>query len=144
MIDEKTKEGIAALSITELAALLKQTKEEHEALDRTAKDKKEIYEYLRLQVVPDKMDDMGVSSMNIDGIGRLGVTSDAYVSVKAGQKEMLYNWLKEHEFEDLIVPTVNGSTLKAFIKEQNGLGNPIPDDTIVNFTPYSRASITKK
>jgi hypothetical protein len=49
--------------------------------------------------------------------------------------------MHDNGFEDLITEVVNASTLKAFIKEQLDMGNPVPDDTVIRYDPYTRASV---
>jgi hypothetical protein len=86
-------------------------------------------------------DDM--QSIKISGIGRLGLTNDARVSVASGMKYELHQWLEENGFEEVIQPSVNSSTLKAFIKEQKREGNPTPSEEVINYLPFLRASLTK-
>lgn len=102
------------------------------------------YDNYRTVTVPDLMNEAEVSSINIKGIGRLGITEDAYASIKAGMKEDAYKWVIETEGdESLIQATINSSTLKAWLKEIMRQGEvEIPED-LFNFTPYQRATLTK-
>lgn len=105
------------------------------------------YDVLRLEVIPALMEAQNIERQVIkfdnDYTGRLGLTSDAYVSVKKGCKDDFFAWLKKNKFGSLIIPGVNSSTLKAFVKGRITSGKPIPDK-LLNVTPYTRASITKE
>jgi len=97
---------------------------------------------LRLQLIPAAMETAGIENVRIEDLGRLGLAGDMYVSVKAGCNDKFLAWLNKHKLGDLAKPTVNSSTLKAFVKARKLAGKPLPDD-LLNITPYTRASITK-
>ncbi len=103
------------------------------------------YDEYRCKTVPDLMNDAEINSITIKGIGRLGLTEDAYASIKKDMKEEAYAWVEEIEGDrSLVVETINSSTLKAWLKEIQKQGEvDIPED-IFSFTPFQRASITKK
>lgn len=96
---------------------------------------------LRLHVIPVEMENQGIESVRIVGIGRLNIREEA--SCKTLDKPALFDWLRENGLQDIITEVVNASTLKAFIREQLKEGNPIPNDEIVDFSTYRVASITK-
>jgi hypothetical protein len=140
---ELVNESYSGKSVPEMAAMMKELKERAEKADRIAKDLKAELDHVRTNIIPDAMDDLGVSSMNIKGVGRLTITGDARVNTVGGMKEALFEWLNENDFSELITEVVNASTLKAFYKEQKEAGNPLPPEDVVRYEPFSRASITK-
>lgn len=97
---------------------------------------------LRLQLIPAAMEEAGIENVRIEDLGRLGLSGDMYVSIKAGCNEQFMAWLKKNKLGDLAKPVVNSSTLKAFVKARKLAGKPLPDD-LLNVTPFTRASITK-
>jgi hypothetical protein len=101
------------------------------------------YDVLRLEVIPERMDSEGIENLRVEGIGRVSLTGDMFVGVKPGAREELYEWLKANRLGDLIQATVNASTLKSFVKRRIKDGNPYPTE-LLNVTPITRASITKK
>ena len=121
-------------------ATMGERKEEAEA-QLTAINKE--YDYLRMNLVPKLFDNMGVSNMNMPGLGRVGLTSDIYASIQAGMKDEAYVWLDDIGSGDLVSKTVNSSTLKAFLKRRLLSGDDVPD-TLFKITPFTRASITRK
>lgn len=100
------------------------------------------YDVLRFELVPGKMDEMGIENIKYDDIGRVSLTADLLVSTKPAEKAGLFGWLKKHKLGDLIQPSINSSTLKAFVKGRMKEGKPYPSD-FLNITPVTRASITK-
>lgn len=101
-----------------------------------------LYDFLSIHVVPQRMEDEDMESTKIAGIGRVNLRPDMWTQTL--DATMLAEWLKENDMGDLLKEQVNGSTLKAYIKEQlkkrDGL---VPPDTLVKITPYTRAVITK-
>ncbi len=102
------------------------------------------YDEYRTKTVPDLMNNAEINSITIKGIGRLGLTNDAYASIIPGKKEEAYQWVTETEGDNsLIQETINSSTLKAWLKEIIKQGEfEIPED-LFNFTPFQRATLTK-
>ena len=93
------------------------------------------------EVIPDRMAEEGLRGIPLTDGSRLELRSYAFCSVKAGQKENLFNWLSDHDHGDLISEVVNPSTLKAFIKEQLEAGNEVPPDDVVSYDPYVEATL---
>jgi hypothetical protein len=87
------------------------------------------------------MEAMGVSSMNIKGLGRLTVTADLDVTVKAEDRESVYGWLSENGHGDLVVNYVWPQTMKAFVKEAMRNGEELTD--LIAIRPFTRASVTR-
>lgn len=101
------------------------------------------YDVLRYEAIPEKMDEEGMEKgPTYEGIGRLSLTADMFVSVKAGAKVELINWLDEEGLGDIAQRTINSSTLKAWVKDRVEKAQPIPQECL-NITPVTRASLTK-
>ena len=128
--------------IATLARAMQAVKQQKEKMEDDLKLLNAEFDVLRLEIIPNCCEDQGVEGMKIEGVGRLGLTADMNVSVKSGMKEQLFAWFKKSRLGDLIQPTVNASTLKAFVKDRVKAGKPIPDD-LLNVNPFTRASITK-
>ena len=128
-----------------LEAMAHEMKEVRERLDNTKAESSELqkqWDDLRKVHIPNKLEELGIESARITGVGTVSERTDAYCSVPAANRQALYEWLEAHDHGDLITDTVNSSTLKAFMKEQIMLGHEVPDD-IVNFNPYTYVAITK-
>lgn len=128
------------LSAVEVAALMKELHEANERADRVKKDIGKVYDHVRTLTLPDKMDDEGLDSMKVQGVGRVTITSDLRATIV--DKPAGYRWLEEHGYGDLISETVNASSLKAVLRRMIRDGQEVPDD-IFKVSAFNRASITK-
>lgn len=97
---------------------------------------------IRFSALPDAMDSEGIARVAIKGVGTVSLYPDVRASIRASTREEAWNWLKENGFSDLLMTTVNSSTLKAWAKEQLNEGVEIPDD-LFSIAPYTYAKITK-
>jgi len=131
------------LSAADLARHMKTVRTDLDAADTVKKALQKRFDFLRLQVIPTAMEDEGLGSFNLDGIGRIGLTSDIYASIVSGKKKEAYQWLEDNQHGDLIQPTVNASSLKAAIKQILKKGEEVLPEELFKVTPFSRASITK-
>ena len=129
-------------SVPELAAHLKSLKER---LDDAAADKtllQKQFDYLSIQVLPDRMDEENISSVVVPDVGRLQMKSDIRCNVLAANREAVQKWLIDNGHGSMVNPTINSGTFKAFVKERMKEGKEYPVD-LVNVEPYSRASVVK-
>jgi len=131
-------------SLLQLAEVMNDVRREldHAKAIKTALQKK--YDALRLNLIPTAMDEDGISNVTIEGIGRLGLTSDIYASTPASKRDESWEWFRNHGHGDIIRETINAGTLKATLKAIMKKGDTeIPED-LFKITPYTRASITKR
>lgn len=143
MLDDSEIEMYEEMSLMQLVSAQKEADEKLKDALNEVKKHRRILDSLRKHVLPDRLNEMGLQNATFPGIGRVSLRNDAYVSTRADQKPQLLEWLDENDFGELITATVNASTLKAFIKEQDGLGNPVPSEEIISYTPYQYTSVTK-
>jgi len=130
------------MSVTELARSLRDLRKELDDAAAAKTDLQKKYDYLSIEVIPDKMSEEDIRSMNIDGVGRLESSSDIRCSVPAANKEAMQQWLIEHGHKSMMSPTINASTLKAFVKEMIKNNGEWPED-LLKVHHYSRAKIVK-
>lgn len=74
------------------------------------------------QVVADRWDKEGITSMNVEGLGTFSAQTKLYVS--APDKETYHQWLKDNNLESLIQPTVAPKTTEALVRERLEEGLP--------------------
>jgi hypothetical protein len=130
------------MSISQLAAQLRDFKQ---ALDKIGSMKTELqkmYDYLSIEVLPDRMDEEGIDTIKVKNVGRLQTSSDIRCSVPANNKDEVKNWLRENGHGSMISEAVNASTLKAFVKEMMKENKPYPEH-LLNIHAYSRATVVK-
>lgn len=130
------------MTITQLAKELKAVKAELESADIYKSALQKVHDRLAKVVLPERMDEEDISTIKIEGIGRIQKKTDIYCSCPAHSREALQQWLNDNGHGSLVSTTVNASTLRAFIKEQMKAGSPIPDG-LLTITPYQLVSIVK-
>ena len=129
--------------ISALARKMAQVQKRKEELEDSLKEANAAFDVLRLELIPKRMEEQGdLQSMTIRNLGRLSLTPDVHVSIKAEMKDRLFAWLKKRRLGDLMQTTVNSGTLRAFVKDRTKNGKEIPI-ACLNVSPYIRASITK-
>jgi hypothetical protein len=142
MTDEARPMEYSEMNLQELIKIQAELSFQRDELkDRVTALNKKI-DLLRNSIIPDKMEDEGIDSIKITGVGRVSLYPMTQVSVRNGKQPELQEWLKSQDAQDLIKPTVNASTLKAYINERIRSGEDYPDD-IINFNAFSQARITK-
>ena len=130
------------LTILELAQAQVDAKAEIDALGKVKTEWQKKFDHLRLFRIPEQMENEGINSVNLEGIGRLSTQGNIYAGIMKDKKDEAYDWLRDNGHGDLINGTVNSSSLKAFLKECMRNGEAFPDD-LFKATPYMMATITK-
>lgn len=131
-----------SVSLVDLVHAMSTIQNRKEALEDQLKIINKEYDFLRITKIPAKMEEDGVDRINVTGIGRVSLTADMHVSVKADQKSEFFTWLRDNGRGDLLTENVNPSTLKAAVKKMFRDGEDVPD-TLLNVSPFTRASITR-
>jgi hypothetical protein len=138
-IDYMLYEG---MTLQQVAARMQELKNKlDEATDIKTSLQKE-YDHVRMNVIPGILDDQGVSTITLDDIGRISLTSDIFASIPSEFKDQAWDWLRENGHGDIIKETINAGTLKAVLKAVITKGEQLPEG-LFKVTPFSRASITK-
>jgi len=130
------------MSLMELIREMRRVQLAKDDTEAELKRHNKVFDFLRITKVPQMMEDEGIRNLNVEGVGRVSLTADMHVSIKEGQKETFYEWLRDNGRADLIQPNVNPSTLKATVKNMVKEGEVVPEE-MLNVSPYTRASITK-
>jgi len=128
--------------LVELVHAMSTMQNRKEALEDQLKIVNKEFDFLRITKIPAKMEEDGVDRINVTGIGRVSLTADMHVSVKADQKSEFFTWLRDNGRGDLLQENINPSTLKAAVKKMFREGEEVPD-TLLNVSPFTRASITR-
>ncbi len=98
---------------------------------------------LNNEVIPKAFEREGLKSLTSERLGyRVTVTDAVRASVRKGQKVAAYEWLRGHDLGDLIVETVNASTLSATARVMLEEGHELDDD-LFNVALMKQTSMTK-
>lgn len=137
---ELWQKEIEHLELVDLVKLMASIRRELDDTREKAAELQRKWDFLRIESIPPKMEEEGLESARISGVGTLSLAADAWIGTK--DQSALFQWLEANGHGDLITETVNASTLKAFMKECLRNGEEIPDEEVVKFTPYTYAKIT--
>lgn len=116
--DLKENEEYDDLKLSEQARVIKELKTaigDIESIKRLFTSK---YDYITMNVVPDKMDEEDIRTISYDGVGRLQTSAVIQCSVLKGNQDKLKDWLIEHNHSSIIKDTINSSTLKSWVRGQ--------------------------
>lgn len=106
-----------------------------------------LYDTLRFTTVPNLMDGDGITTIGVEGVGKVHLQDD--VSVKTEDKPALMAWLTENDLEDMITEQVNAQTLAAFVRRrikeagEKKQAPVLPGEKIITIKPLVRAVITR-
>src|SRR5690554_5091735 len=78
----------------DIAHRMLELRNEIASAELAVKTLKSELDVIRLRVVPTRFAEDSTTSMRIEGIGRISLTSDAYCTVLPGQQEQLFDFLK--------------------------------------------------
>lgn len=126
----------------QLAREMKKLLTEKENLTFAAHICQKRLDEIRLTELPEAMDNAGFEKMTIADVGTVYIRADLFASIPAAVKEEARAWLVDNGHGDLISTTINGSTFRAWCKEQIKMGEQLPDN-LFKVTPYTMAVITK-
>ena len=129
----------------DLAKLAKEMvliREQHTELKQKAAYLWAIHENLAKTIIPERMEEMGIGTVNITGVGRLEIRNEASCSIPAENKEEVYAWCNDNGYGDLIQGTINSGTFKAQVKKWIKEGEEFPLE-LIKFNPYDNAVIVK-
>lgn len=132
----------AGKTTLELIHAMAETKADKESREEELKVVNKEYDFLRLKAIPTKFEDEGIEVLKVEGVGRVSLTGDMYVSMIKPAFTQFKEWLRDHGSESLVVETINASTLKAAVKQWIKKGEE-PPEQFLKVTPFTRASITK-
>ena len=140
---EQVRASFGNMSVAEIAAAQAEAKQNYEAKKAESTAAKDYHDFIQQVILPEKMEEEDLEGIKVPGVGRVNLRGEMYCSVKKGMAPDLEKWLVEHGFEDMIKPSINSSTLKAFVKEQMGKRDGEYPEEVLNITPYTMAVITK-
>ena len=109
MIEELMAEGMEAraarhanMKLAEIAAEYKAIKEALEEAGEVKTALQKISDSYSKHILPTRMEEEGIETVRIEGIGRLQTKSDIYCSCPAPNREALQDWLVDHGHGSLI------------------------------------------
>jgi hypothetical protein len=130
------------MSVSELAGNLRKLKSALEEIGELKTKIQKSYDFLSIDVLPERMDEEGIQTLKIKDVGRLQMSSDIRCTVPAANRDKVKDWLTENGHGSMVSETINASTLKAFVREMMKEDKEWPKE-LLKVTPYSRATVVK-
>ncbi len=129
-------------SLRDLVLEMRDLRDAHTIAKANASSLWAEHEKLAKVTIPEAMEAAGLTSIVLDGIGRLEIRHDASCSIPKDRKEEVYAWMANNGYEDLIVGTINSSTFKAQVKKFMKDGEDFPFE-LINFNPFDNAVLIR-
>lgn len=128
------------LELDQAVEVFNQLNKELEEITEKKTEIQNRYDFVRRAIIPRLMEDKDITSAKFSNIGRgVRIQDEFFVSSREDQREALYQWLVDHGEADMIKPTVNSSTLKAFVSRAMKEGKEYPADHVnVSIVPTAR------
>lgn len=115
-------------SLASVCALYDAVRNLDEQLDEVKKTLGKALQSLSVAVLPQKFQEEGVSTLTMKELGAR-FTVNTRITASMTDKERAMEWLREGGHGDIIVPTINSSTLSKFASEYVlEQGQDLPDD----------------
>lgn len=128
--------------LREIAARMKALQTDKEKLEKQLTDINIELDDIRVRKIPTMMESLGLKNVTFEGLGRVQLASDLYLSTKEGKKEEAMQWLRDTGHTGMITESYNASSMKALIRRLLVDGAEVPTE-LFNITPFTRASIVK-
>ena len=112
--------------MTELARDFMDLNDRKEDLEDSLKFLNKELKFLRETTIPEYMSDNDIEKVTVEGVGTVYTQTKMYASVNAGDREALYEALRESGNEALVKDWVFPATLTAFCKEAIENGQDVP------------------
>jgi hypothetical protein len=128
--------------LREVAARMKALQAEKESLEKLLADVNIELDDIRVRKIPTMMESLGLKNVTFEGLGRVQLASDLYLSTKEGKKEEAMQWLRDMGHQGMITESYNASSMKALVRRLLVDGAEVPDH-LFKITPFTRASIVK-
>ena len=77
------EEKYAGMTTIEVIRAMDKLSGEKESIEDELKEINKEYDFLRLNLIPKKFEDDGIENLRVEGIGRVSLTGDMYVSIPA-------------------------------------------------------------
>ena len=111
-LDKETYDALvakwSAMGLKDLALEFQRVKQQYEDEKAISARTYAEFEVLRKQILPKAMDDMGLETAKVEGVGRIQI--GVQVSAKQVDKMALMTWLEANGHSSLIAESVNSST----------------------------------
>lgn len=132
---------IAELEIQDAVTFFKKIKDFHDLLGGIIADLELTILKLRQETMPAIFKEAGVSSIAVEGY-RFTISHTLRASINKDKKEEAFQWLRDNDMGEIIIETVNASTLAAQARQLDDQGKELDQDLFKSWI-QPNVSITK-
>ena len=136
------REKTEKLSLKEAAKVMRDNRVSLDILKKYKAILEKRNDVLSTEIIPDKLEESGLTSANVTGIGRLQVSSKIRVHCPAENREAIIFWLRDNGYGNSVMTSIASGTLKALMTERKQKGLDCPEN-IIDIMPYELAVIVK-
>jgi hypothetical protein len=111
-------------------------------IDELNKRFNKVYEEWKTKKIPQKFDEAGVPTVNLEEGYRVTISQLVRASVKPDQKLAAYDWLRNNGLGDIVTETINSSTLSAVAKSMAEENRELSAD-LFNVVVIPSTSVTR-
>lgn len=141
-LNNYSNESLQNLNINDLAKLQIELKSVLTDVDQLKKTIGSQHDYIRKFTIPEKMNELGIKGVDINGVGKVMLTNTCYANITEENREDAYQWLEDNGHGALIKPTINNNSLRALIRQKLEGGEEIPKSISVH--EYSFTKVINK
>lgn len=141
-LGETSSETYKQNKIQDNARLLKKVKSIREDLEKLKTSLFPIEKYLSYEVIPEQLEDFGLDSVKITGLGNVFTETSYFVTPIKEKQEEIKEFLFENGKGELIKESINTISLKSAILRLQEEGKEIPKE-LFKLTPYTKTKIRK-
>lgn len=131
-----------AATAAELAHIIVAGSQVYDAIEATEKRLAELKKKLKEDLVPAAFDREKITTFTLAAGFRVTTSIALRASIKAGERDNAFEWLRANAMGDLITEVVNASTLSATARTMAEEGRELPDRHF-NSHLQNNTSITK-
>lgn len=131
-----------SVELREMAVRMKSLQTEKDKLEADLAKINIELDDIRTRKIPTMMESLGLKNVTFEGLGRVQLASDLYLSTKEGMKMQAMQWLRDQGHEGMITESYNASSMKALVRRLLIDGAEVPTE-LFNISPFTRASIVK-
>jgi len=133
------------MSLQQLAEHYQQVHADMDKLSAELHSKQKEWEALRNNILPQKMEELGLEQYSFTESHTLNLRVDGNCSVPKAMLPELSQWLGKVGRSDLILQRLDTKKFKRFMQDQISFKKEIPPTNIVTYTAYKSAQvITRK
>lgn len=129
-------------SAARLASHYVRVKTYKDQLDEISKALSIERDRLAYELIPRAFSDEGTTTLTLKEGYRVTLVPFVRASIKEGQREEAYGWLRQMGHAELITNTINSSTLSAFVKNLLSENQDVPEG-VFNVNVGQNTSVTK-